>query len=64
MWYVFGAILLDFPTCHLNSCNFGQNYNLIFFLGKQNQEILDYLGRLVLDYFLSKMLVTYDSLMN
>ena len=23
-------LLLDFPTCHLNSCNFGQDCNFLF----------------------------------
>ena len=42
---IFNINLLDFPTCHLNSCNFGQHRKLIFvFLGKQSQEFLKNLG--------------------
>ena len=53
---------LDFLTCHLNSCNFGQNHNIIlFFLGKQSQEFPKNLGALVNNYFLPKLLVTYGN---
>ncbi len=48
-----------FLTCHLNSCNFGQHYNLIYFLGKHSQEFPETLGRLVINYCLLKLLVTY-----
>src|ERR1700738_891833 len=51
---------LDFLTCHLNSCNFGQNHNInLFILGKQSQEFPKNLGALVNNYFLPKLLVTY-----
>ena len=51
---------MDFSTCHLNSCNFGQHRNLIFvFLGKLSQEFPKNLGGLLNNYFLPKLLVTY-----
>ena len=61
VWNMFGTILLDFPTCHLNSCNFGQHRNLIF-LGKQSQEFPEKSSRFVINCFLTKLLVSYGSL--
>ena len=45
----------------MNSCNSGQHRNLIKFLGKHNQEFPKNLGKLVINYFLPKLLVTYGS---
>ena len=61
MWNMFASILLDLPTCHLNSCNLGSTaifLNLV--LSKQSQEFPKSLTRLVIDYILPKLLVTYD----
>ena len=50
VWNMFGTILLDFPTCHLNSRNFGQHRNFyLLFLDKQSQEFPKNLGRLVIN---------------
>ena len=61
MWNMFASILFDLPTCHLNSCNLGSTaifLNLV--LSKQSQEFPKSLTRLVIDYILPKLLVTYD----
>ena len=53
---------MSFATCQLNSCNFGQHrYFILFYLGKHSQEVPKKLGRLVINYFMPKLLVTYGN---